>query len=60
MFLRRAFSASAAKKGKIHCLAFADHLDYDVSEKAERMIDEYVNTSGERDKIILYYTRIKI
>ena len=34
MFLRRAFCATSSQMGKIHCLAFADSLDYDVGEQA--------------------------
>ena len=30
IFLRRVFTESAEKKGKLHCLAFADRLDYTV------------------------------
>ena len=30
----------------MHCLAFADSLDYDVGEKAEKKIKEYVTIAG--------------
>ena len=43
IFLRRAFFGT---QQKVHCLAFADSLDYDVGEKAEKKIKEYVNSAG--------------
>ena len=32
--------------GKIHCLAFADSLDYDVSEGVERDMKKLIKISG--------------
>ena len=43
IFLRRAFFGT---QQKVHCLAFADSLDYDVGEKAEKKIKEYINVAG--------------
>ncbi|XP_070188878.1 E3 ubiquitin-protein ligase rnf213-alpha-like [Littorina saxatilis] len=46
IFLRRAFFGT---QQKVYCLAFADTLDYDVGEKAEKKIKEYTNLTGDRD-----------
>ena len=46
MFLHRAFTTSSRDLGKIHCLAFADSLDYDVGEQAEKVLKEFMNTSS--------------
>ena len=43
IFLRRAFFGT---EQKVHCLAFADSLDYDVGEKAEKKIKEYITLAG--------------
>ncbi|XP_070197743.1 E3 ubiquitin-protein ligase rnf213-alpha-like isoform X2 [Littorina saxatilis] len=45
MFLRRAFAPSSVQRGQIHCLAFADTLDYDVSEKTEKELKDLINKS---------------
>ncbi|KAK7107714.1 hypothetical protein V1264_015588 [Littorina saxatilis] len=46
IFLRRAFFGT---QQKVYCLAFADNLDYDVGEKAEKKIKEYITMAGDTD-----------
>ncbi|XP_076466247.1 E3 ubiquitin-protein ligase rnf213-alpha-like [Babylonia areolata] len=46
IFLRRAFFG---RQQKVHCLAFADSLDYDVGEKTEKKINEYTSMAGDHD-----------
>ena len=57
MFLRRAFSATSSQMGKIHCLAFADSLDYDTGEKAEKDIKEFINTARKCNLLFYYFCR---
>ncbi|KAL8581505.1 hypothetical protein ACOMHN_042898 [Nucella lapillus] len=46
IFLRRAFFG---RQQKVHCLAFADTLDYDVGEKTEKKISEYSTMAGDSE-----------
>ena len=45
MFLRRAFSITSSQMGKIHCLAFADFLNYETGVQAEKDLKEFMNTT---------------
>nr|KAG5700588.1 hypothetical protein BaRGS_015384 [Batillaria attramentaria] len=53
IFLRRAFFG---KKKKVHCLAFADSLSYDVGEKAEKKIKEYDSQTESGYRLVVVCT----
>ncbi|ESO94720.1 hypothetical protein LOTGIDRAFT_232244 [Lottia gigantea] len=55
IFLRRAFYDSY---NKIHCLAFADYLDYTVGDKCEKRLIEYVQEcKGRNYKFVVLCTQ---
>ena len=63
MFLRRAFSASSTQMGKLHCLAFADSLDYDVGEQTEKDFKKFIDTARTHSSnyfLIAFYHLLEI
>ncbi|KAK7465937.1 hypothetical protein BaRGS_00037515, partial [Batillaria attramentaria] len=54
IFLRRAFSTHNCHK--IYCLAFADLLDYEISERADKLMKEYINTSEHEYQLVIICT----
>ncbi|KAK7488216.1 hypothetical protein BaRGS_00020523, partial [Batillaria attramentaria] len=53
IFLRRAFFGNTKK---VHCLAFADSLSYDVGEKTEKKIKEYASQTESGYRLVVVCT----